>query len=162
MKRTTSCRRNLRSPRAVMRYDGIFPWSLQRLSVLACTCSIGHTSRTASTSDIRLCGLKSSLLAYIIDSAFYLLCSFLMVPSFLSDRVSLPSLFLMAPVDRPRSFSTLPTILSLLTFRGMFPTLLSASIIGFASTTTLLLSNSHSLHQPDNEKDECDNNQDVD
>jgi hypothetical protein len=85
--------------------------------------------------------------------AFYLLCSFLMVPISLSDRVSLPSLFLMAPVDRPRSSSTLPTVLSLLTFRGMFPTLLS-SIIGFASTPMLLLSNSHSLHQPDNQEDD--------
>jgi hypothetical protein len=86
---------------------------------------------------------------------FYLLCSFRMVPSFLSDRVSLPSLFLMAPVDRPRSFSTLPTVLSLLTFRGMFPTLLSASIVGFASILMLLLSASHSRHQPDNQQDDC-------
>jgi hypothetical protein len=44
-------------------------------------------------------------------------------------------LFLMAPVDRPRSSSTLPTVLSLLTFRGMFPTLLSP-IIGFAFAPT--------------------------
>jgi hypothetical protein len=28
----------------------------------------------------------------------------------------------MAPVDRPRSFSILPTVLSLLIFRGIFPT----------------------------------------
>src|SRR4030043_132174 len=49
-----------------------------------------------------------------------LTCSFLIVPSFLSDRVSLPSWFLMAPVDRPKSSSTLPTLLSLLTFRGNF------------------------------------------
>jgi hypothetical protein len=58
----------------------------------------------------------------------------------------------MAPVDRPRSFSTLPTVLSLLTFRGMFAIPLS-SIIGFASTTTLLLSNPYSPHQPDNQED---------
>jgi len=81
---------------------------------------------------------------------FYLLCSFLMVPISLSDRVSLPSLFLMAPVDRPRSSSTLPTLLSLLIFRGILATLLS--FIDFASTP-MFLSNSHSLHQPDNQQD---------
>ena len=85
---------------------------------------------------------------------FYLLCSFLMVPSFLSDRVSLPSLFLMAPVDRPRSFSTLPTLLSLLTFRGMVPTPFLLLLVLFLSLTPLL-SNSHSLHQPDDQEDEC-------
>jgi hypothetical protein len=62
----------------------------------------------------------------------------------------------MAPVDRPRSFSTLPIVLSLLTFRGMFATSLS-SILGFASTATLLLSNSHSPYQPDNQADDSNN-----
>jgi len=37
----------------------------------------------------------------------------------------------------------------------MFPTLLSASIVGFASTLMLLLSASHSRHQPDNQQDDC-------
>ena len=68
----------------------------------------------------------------------------------------------MAPVDRPRSFSTLPTLLSLLTFRGMFSTLLSASIVGFAATPMLLLSDSHSLHQPYDQDDDSNHKQDVD
>ena len=53
-------------------------------------------------------------------STYLLLRSFLIVPIFLSDLVSLPLGFLKVPAGRPRSFSIFPTFLSLLTFLGTF------------------------------------------
>jgi len=67
------------------------------------------------------------------------------------NRVSLPSLFLMAPVDRPRSL--LPyNSLSLLTFRGIFLTSFQLLLLVYYSSNT---SKSHSLHQPYNQEDNC-------
>ena len=51
---------------------------------------------------------------------YLLLRSFLIVPIFLSDLVSLPLGFLKVPAGRPRSFSIFPTFLSLLTLLGTF------------------------------------------
>jgi hypothetical protein len=53
------------------------------------------------------------------STAYRLSASFLMVPTLLSDRVSRPSRFLTVPGGSPRSFSRLPTVLSLLTFLGV-------------------------------------------